>query len=108
MTSYLRFEGVGRCGYAFQTPQWLAYLLPDPAALGSIPGIPKKISKEKIVNVVAVNQWHCREERGQWLENVDGTHPVLASGKLVLQNKKAKHPTVLNHLSSFHTGCTML
>ena len=32
-----------------------------------------------------VNQRHCLEERGQWLENVDSTHLVLASGKPVLQ-----------------------
>ena len=29
----------------------------------------------------------CLEERGQWLENVDQTHKVKASGKLVLQKK---------------------
>ena len=27
----------------------------------------------------------CLEESGQWLENVDQTHLVMASGKLVLQ-----------------------
>ena len=29
-----------------------------------------------------MNQQRCFEESGQWLENVDGTHLVLASGKL--------------------------
>ena len=46
--------------------QWLEYLLPDPAALGSITSFPKKISEEKIVEIVEVNQWHCLEESGQW------------------------------------------
>ena len=31
--------------------QWLASLLPDPAAPGSIPSVPQKISEEEIVNV---------------------------------------------------------
>lgn len=35
--------------------QWLACLLSDPAALGSIPGIPPKNSEDKIVDVVEVN-----------------------------------------------------
>ena len=34
-----------------------------------------------------VNQRRCLEESGQRLENVDRTHLVLASGKLVLQKK---------------------
>ena len=32
-----------------------------------------------------VNQQPCLEESAQWLENVDRTNLVLASGKLVLQ-----------------------
>ena len=43
--------------------QWLAYLLPDPVAPGSIPIIPKKIY------VAEVNQQRCLKERGQWLKN---------------------------------------
>ena len=31
--------------------RWLAYLLLDPAALGSIPNVPPKNSEEKILNV---------------------------------------------------------
>ena len=49
-----------------------------------IPNIPQKISEEKIVDVAEVNRWHRQKERGQWLENVDWTHLVPASGKLVL------------------------
>ena len=33
---------------------------------------------------------HCFEESGQRLENVDRTHLVLASGKLVLQKNISK------------------
>ena len=32
-----------------------------------------------------VNKWCCLEESGQWLENFDRTHLVLANGKLILQ-----------------------
>ena len=39
----------------------------------------------KFVAATEVNQQRCLEESGQWLENVDCTHLVLASGKLVLQ-----------------------
>ena len=35
--------------------------------------------------MVEVNQRYCLEKSGQWLENVDGTHLVHTSGKLVLQ-----------------------
>ena len=34
--------------------QWLAYLLPDPAAVGSIPNITKDFSEENIINVAEV------------------------------------------------------
>ena len=61
--------------------QWLAYLLPDPAAPGLIPSVPRK----KIVDIAEVNQPGCLVERGQWPENVNRTHLVLASSKLVLQ-----------------------
>ena len=51
--------------------QWIAFALPNPAALGLIPGIPKFFSEEKIVDVAEVNQQRCLDESGQWLENVD-------------------------------------
>ena len=57
--------------------QRLAFLTPGPAALGSIPSVPKNISLEKIFNVGNVNQWGCLEERGKRLENVDRTNLVL-------------------------------
>ena len=72
------------------TAQWLAYLILDPAAPGYIPSNPNFFSKEKIVNVAEVNQRRCLEETGQWLENVDRTHLVLASGKLVQHKNKIK------------------
>ena len=37
------------------------------------------------LNVAEVNQLCWLEESGQWLENVDQTYLVLASGKPVLQ-----------------------
>ena len=59
-------------------------MLSDPAAPGSIPSF-TKIIFEEIFDVAEVYQWRCLEERGEWLKNVDLTHLVLASGKLVLQ-----------------------
>ena len=53
--------------------QWLAYLLLDPAALGSIPSIPEFFSEEKIVKVAQVDQRPSLEESGLWLETVDRT-----------------------------------
>ena len=38
-----------------------------------------------IIHVAEVNQPSRLEESGQWLDNVDQTHLVLASGKLALQ-----------------------
>ena len=65
--------------------RWSAYLLLDLAAPGSIPSVPPKNSEERLINVAEVNQQRCLEEREQWLENVDLTHLVLASGNAVLQ-----------------------
>ena len=50
-----------------------------------IPSIQDFFSVRKIVDVAEVNQRCCLDESGQWLEDVDQTHLVLASGKLVLQ-----------------------
>ena len=66
--------------------QWLAYLLPDPAAPGLIPSNPEIVSDENIVGVAQVNQRSCLDESGQWLENNAQTHVALSSGKLVLHN----------------------
>ena len=44
--------GVGGGG---SIAQWQAYLLPDPAAMGSIPIIPEIFSEERIVDVAEVN-----------------------------------------------------
>ena len=49
---------------------------------GSNPGVPKKNSEDKIVDVTKVNQWRCLEESEQWLESI----LVLTNNKLVLQN----------------------
>ena len=66
--------------------QLLLFLLPDPAAPGLIPCFPKNLQKQQISIFANVNQQRWLEESGQWLENVDGTHTVLARGNLVLQN----------------------
>ena len=67
--------------------------LPDPTAPGSIPSVPKSLLKKDVVNATEVNQWRCSEESGQWLENVNRTYLVLASGKLVLPKNS---PVTLN------------
>ena len=41
--------------------------------------------QEKNAKVAEINNRRCLDESGQWLENVDRTNLVLASGKLVLQ-----------------------
>ena len=61
-------------------------LATGPSCPSSDPSSPKIFSEEKIVDVAEVNEWRCFEESEQWLENVDRTHLVFASGKLVLQN----------------------
>ena len=53
----------------------LVHLASHPAAPGSIP------------DVAEINRRRWLEESGQRLENVDRTHQVLASGKLVLLKK---------------------
>ena len=60
--------------------------------LGSVPSCPGfdlqhswSFSEENIVDVAGVYLSSRWEESGQWLENVDRTHLVLASGKLDLQ-----------------------
>ena len=65
--------------------QWFAYLLPDSAALASIPSIPPKKIQGKNADVAEVDRRGCLEESRQWLEKVDLTYLVLASGIPVLQ-----------------------
>ena len=48
----------------------------------------QKMFQGKIVDVAELNQRRGLEESGQWLEYVDRTHLVLASGKQVLQKVK--------------------
>ena len=52
-------------------------------------------SEEKIIIVAEVDQQRCLEESGQWLENVDQSHLVLAMGSLVLQNTSHLQATKL-------------
>ena len=64
-------------------------LASHPAAPGSIPTIPPQKIGGKIIHVAEVNQRRWQQESRQWLENVDWTHLVLASGKTVLQKRSA-------------------
>ena len=48
-------------------------------------GLNPKNFHRKIIDVAEANQQRWLEESGQWLENVDQTLQVLASGKSVLQ-----------------------
>ena len=54
------------------------------------PRNPIILAEEKIVDVAEVNQWRCLEESREWIENVNQTHLVLASDKLVLHKIKNK------------------
>ena len=55
-----------------------------------IPGVSRNFFRGKFFDVAEVNQRFVLQESGQWLENVDRTHLVLASGKPVLQKRKEK------------------
>ena len=65
-------------------------LLASPLPRVRFPLPPNFFIWKKIVDVAEINQRHCLEESGQWLENVDQTRLVLASGKLVLQKVESK------------------
>ena len=56
--------------------------------------------EKKIILVAEVYQWRWLEESGQWLENVDQTHLVLASGKPALQ----KNPSSKNKRNKWMTN----
>ena len=82
--------------------------------LASGPGFDSQCSQIffmcQIVDVaVEVNQRRCLEECGQWLENVNPTHLVLASGKL--DYKKFPIPIwpqlQVEQMDSYSTGCTV-
>ena len=49
----------------------------------------RKNFRAKNIDVAEVNQLCWVEESGQWLDNVDRTHLVLAGGKPVLQKTKS-------------------
>ena len=69
--------------------QWLASLLPDPTAPGSIPGVtppPQKKKKKNSAEEIVMLLWSLN---GLALRNVDRTHLVLASGKPELQKSLA-------------------
>ena len=61
-----------------------------------IPSIPEICSDEKLLMMLRLINCAGLEESGQWLENVDQTHQVLASGNPVQQKtmnglKACKH-----------------
>ena len=51
----------------------------------SCPWFYSQHSQKNVIDVAEFNQWRWLEVCGQWLENVDQSHLVLASGKPVLQ-----------------------
>ena len=71
----------------FQT----SILASHPAARVQFPASPIFFGG-KIIDVAWVNQQRWLEESGQWLENVDQTHVVQASGKSVLKKNNQSHP----------------
>ena len=51
-----------------------------------IPSVPQKTSDEKLSMLLRLaSPWRWLEKSGLWLENVDRTHLVPTSGRLVLQ-----------------------
>ena len=65
-----------------------------PAALGSIPSVPQKNFRGNIIKIAEVNQRNRFEKSGQWHENVDRSHLVLAGGKPVLQKRRKRQARV--------------
>ena len=63
--------------------QWLAYLLLSQQPQVRFPAFSKKFQRKNCQ--WCIGQRRCLEESGQWIENVDRSHLVLASGRLVLQ-----------------------
>ena len=54
------------------------------------PTIDYRYSQKNYFDVAEIYQWRWLEESGQRLENVDQSHLVLASGKLVLQKTRVQ------------------
>ena len=69
-------------------------LASHPAALGSIPSVPQKNFRGNIIKIAEVNQRNRFEKSGQWHENVDRSHLVLAGGKPVLQKRRKRQARV--------------
>ena len=57
----------------------------DSGSSCSYPSVPEIVSERKTIDVAEVNQPRWLEKNGQWLENVDQNHLVLASGKPIKQ-----------------------
>ena len=75
-----------------------------PSCPGSISSVPLFSLEEEFWVLLKLINVGCLEESGQWLENVDPTHLVLASGKLVLQKSIGKSlagPNSISNLSYF-------
>ena len=61
----------------------------DPAAPGLNPGVPKKFSEEKLSMLLRlIDSAAAQSSVQQRLDNVNQTHLVQASGKLVLQKRE--------------------
>ena len=71
--------------------QWLAFVLPDPASPGSNTSILENFQKKNLSMLLRLGSLEGSE---QWLENVDQTNLVLASGKPALQKIYWKGGTV--------------
>ena len=68
-----------------------------PAVLGSILGVTKNVS----LDVAEIYWWHCLE---LWTDNVNQTHLVMASGKLVLHKSLFNfvgEPFIFSNILSF-------
>ena len=56
-----------------------------PGPLGLVPSIPKIFQRKILSLLLRLINGAALGDSGEWLENVDCTHLVPASGKLVLQ-----------------------
>ena len=74
-----------RISFMEESTTGVAYLLLTQQPQFWFPLFPKKCSQKKLSLLVTLIQGRWLEESEQWLENVDWTHLVLASGNPVVQ-----------------------
>ena len=85
MSHHIHLQRAMICGEGGQHSTMVSKLASGPSCTRFDSQHSQKKFRGKIIDVAEINQRGWLEESGQWLENVDPTHLVQASGKPVLQ-----------------------